>query len=94
MRPPIIGLSVGVLCVVLWFLCGDALAGTWIVDVLSGLSTPVAICISKITGIPLHGESAIYIYAFYAIPVTLLLLGLLTGFIYAGIKAAIERSPQ
>jgi hypothetical protein len=97
-HPALIGFLIGLFCTFLWFApiifrldFGDPPNESLLRDFLVWISTPVAYVVSWIIGWPLQQEAAIFIYVFFAIPITLPLLGLTLGFIYSRVKYLISK---
>jgi hypothetical protein len=95
-RPPLIGFLIGLFCSLLWFapmllrIESEAPQESLLRDFLVWISTPVAHVVAAIKGWPLQQEAAIFIYVFFAIPITMPLLGMLLGFVYSGIRLLLK----
>lgn len=89
MRPVLIGFLLGLLFDVLLWFCGPVTCD--FTDGLCYVSSPVAHVISWITGWKFQQEEGLLIYVL-AVPITIPLLGICAGFLYAGIARFINRS--
>jgi hypothetical protein len=97
-RPPVAGFLIGLFCSILWFISWfipwqyDDLWDTWLMHFIVWISTPVAHIVPAIMGWTLRQEAGLFIYSFFAIPITLPLFGLLIGILFKVIKNLIGKS--
>lgn len=88
-RPILLGLTLGFLLNILFWNSGPYSADSGVLNFLVFISTPVAQLLSWISGWPLQQESAIYLYNI-AILITLPLIGLLIGWLFAVVRARLN----
>lgn len=84
-RHILVGFLIGVGLDIIWWTFGEFIQDTSGLKFICFISTPVAIVFSKISGWPLHQESAIMVYIF-SILITLPLLGIIGGLIIGLVK--------
>ncbi len=88
MRAALVGFLIGILFDVLMWFCGPLTCD--LRDTLVFVSTPVAYVVSWITGWEFRQEEAIMIYV-VAIPITIPLIGMMAGFLYAILTGFFKR---